>query len=126
MKPLAAYAVALLLTGAFASAAPTAALAFDYPTVDRVNYVEQCMRENPGPHYEMVAKCSCALDHIAKAVRYDDFVSMETSTNANSIAGERGNAIRDAENLQKDIRTFRDLQAVAKKSCFIGLMPPVQ
>ena len=125
MKPFIAYAAALLLAGAF-GVAPTGAQAFDYPTVERVNYVEQCMRENPGPHYEMVAKCSCLLDHIAKTVRFDDFVSMETATNANSIAGERGNAIRDAENLQKEIRTFRDLQAVGKKSCFIGLMPPVQ
>ena len=106
--------------------APAQAAAYEYPTSGRVVYVERCMAENPGPHYEMVSKCSCALDHIAQTTPYDDFVSMQTSTDANSIAGERGNAIRDAENLQKEIRTFRDLQAVGKKSCFIGLMPPVQ
>jgi hypothetical protein len=125
MKTLVASAAVLALAASF-GAAPTRAAAFEYPTVERVNFVEQCMRENPGPHYEMVAKCSCLLDQIAKTVRFDDFVSMETATNATTIAGERGNAIRDAENLQKEIRTFRDLQAAGKKSCFIGTMPQVQ
>lgn len=124
MKMLIASAAALALTVSFA-AAPGRALAFDYPTVERVNFVEQCMRENPGPHYEMVAKCSCLLDHIAQTVKYDDFVSMETATNATTIAGERGNAIRDAENLQKEIRDFRALQTAGKKGCFIGT-PQVQ
>jgi hypothetical protein len=129
--PIHGYAAALLLSASMvaastAAAAPAPAKGFDYPTVERVNFVEQCMQENPGPHYEMVAKCSCVLDHIAQTVRYDDFVSMETSTNATSIAGERGNAIRDSENLQKEIRTLRDLQAQAKKSCFIGVLPQVQ
>lgn len=122
MKPFIASA-ALLLSGAFA-AAPNAAAAYEYPTMERVNFVQQCMQENPGPHFEMVAKCSCLLDHIAKTVRYDDFVSMETSTNATTIAGERGNAIRDAEMLQKQIRDFRTLQTEGKKSCFIGTMSP--
>ncbi len=106
--------------------APTQGFAFDYPTNDRVVYVEQCMAENPGPHYEMVSKCSCALDQIAKSTRYEDFVSMQTSTNANTIAGERGNAIRDAAILQTEIRTFRTLQEAAKKSCFIGFMQNIR
>ena len=41
--------------------------AFDYPTSDRVLFVQACMRDNPGPHYEMLNKCSCALDKIAAA-----------------------------------------------------------
>ena len=106
--------------------APAQGFAFDYPTNDRVVYVEQCMAENPGPHYEMVSKCSCALDQIAKTTPYEDFVSMQTSTNANTIAGERGNAIRDAPVLQTEIRTFRTLQETAKKSCFIGFMQNIR
>jgi hypothetical protein len=96
------------------------AFADDYPTSQRVIYVEDCMRQNPGPHYEMVNKCACALDHISKTTSYDDFVSMTTATNANTMAGERGNAIRDSDALQKMIRQFRDLEEAAKKSCFIG------
>jgi hypothetical protein len=97
------------------------AQAHDYPTAERVVYVQACMRDHPGPHYEMLNKCSCALDVIARDVPYDDFVDMSTATNANSIGGERGAAIRDAEPMQVLIRKFRQLQTAAKKSCLINL-----
>lgn len=95
----------------------------DYPTAERVLYVEECMRQHPGPHFEMLNKCSCALDRIASEVPLDNFIEMNTASNANSIGGERGNTIRDTEQLQKDIRRYRQLQATAKKSCFIAGEP---
>ena len=126
MTSLARSLTCLLIPASLAVLAATPASAFEYPTSERVNYVEQCMQENPGPHYEMVSKCSCALDFMAQTTPYDDFVSMETATNASTIGGEKGNAIRDAEDLQKEVRTFRTLQATAKKNCFIGFLPQVQ
>lgn len=102
-----------------ALALPALARDNDFPTVDRVLYVQECMRQNPGPHYEMVNKCACALDQLAEQVSFDDYVTMSTATNANSIGGERGNSIRDTELLQVQIRRYRDLQAKVKKSCFI-------
>ncbi len=109
------FLAALALAGA-----PLAALAYDYPTVDRVLFVEECVRDNAGPHWEMVQKCSCMVDTIAHQVPHEDYVILSTATNANSIGGERGAYIRDVEPLQKQIRQFRDLKAQAKKSCFIG------
>jgi hypothetical protein len=103
---------------------PAGARAFDYPTSERVTYVEACMRENPGGHYEMLNKCSCVIDAIARDVPYDDYVTMSTAANANTIGGERGNAIRDAESLQVQIRKFRQLQVQARKSCMIGTDAP--
>jgi len=115
----------LRLAAALAAAAlPAAAAAHDYPTSERVAYVEACMRDHPGPHYEMVNKCSCALDAIAAKVSHDDFVEMTTALNANSIGGERGSYIRDVELLQKQIREFRTLQNQAFKGCFIGAPGP--
>jgi hypothetical protein len=108
-----------LLPALLAVASPWVA-AFDYPTAARVEYVQTCMKEHPGTYYEMLNKCSCALDHLAEKVPYDDFVTMSTATNANSIAGERGNAIRDSEALQKQIREFRKLQSTAREGCFIA------
>lgn len=98
-----------------------AASANDFPTVDRVNYVQECMRTHPGAHFEMVSKCSCALDALAKDVKYADYVDMSTASNANSIGGERGNTIRDTEMLQAKIKRYRDVQTRAKKGCFINL-----
>ncbi|GAB3757182.1 hypothetical protein GCM10028796_00870 [Ramlibacter monticola] len=106
-------AAALLL------ALPAAARAHDYPTSERVTYVEACMHDHPGGHYEMLNKCSCVIDTIARDLPYDDFVTMSTAANAVTIGGERGSYIRDVEPLQVQIRKFRQLQAQARKSCLL-------
>ena len=103
-----------------------AAAANDFPTAERVLYVQDCVKNNPGPHFEMINKCSCVIDTLASQLTYDDFVTMTTATNANSIGGERGGVIRDAEVLQKEIRRFRDLQSAAQKKCFISQSGPMQ
>ncbi|NRT55134.1 hypothetical protein [Sphaerotilus uruguayifluvii] len=98
---------------------PGAARAHDYPTVDRVLYVQDCLRAHPGPAFEMINKCSCAVDRIAEAVPHEEYLTMLTAFNANTIGGERGSAIRDAEPMQQLVRRFRELQGRAKKACFI-------
>ncbi len=117
--PLLALLPALLLGGC-ATAPETAAPKNDFPTVDRVLFVQDCMRNNPGSYYEMVNKCSCALDRIAGEVKHEDYVSMQTITNAMTIGGERGNDLRDNETLKPQLRRYRELQATAAKACFIG------
>ncbi len=104
---------------------PFAALvhANDFPTVDRVLYVRDCLRENPGPQFEMISKCSCAVDRLAELVKYDDYVVMSTEANASSISGERGSVMRDNEGVQKDAKKYRELQSKVKNSCFIGMGP---
>ena len=103
--------------GLLALSAP--ALANDFPTVDRVLYVQECMRENPGPNFEMVNKCSCALDALASEVKFDEYVEMSTIAKAMSIGGERGNDLRDNETLKPQLKRYRELQAKVKKACFI-------
>jgi hypothetical protein len=102
--------------------APLCAHANDFPTVDRVQYVQECMRDHPGPHFEMVNKCSCAVDKLASEVSYDDYVTMSTAANAVTIGGERGASIRDAESMQVLSRKYKALQIKVKKSCFV--LPP--
>lgn len=102
----------------FAAAVP--AHANDFPTTERVLYVQDCMKTHPGPFYEMISKCSCAIDRIATEVKYDDYVGMTTIVNAMTIGGERGNDLRDNETLKPQIKRYRELQALAQKACFIG------
>lgn len=92
----------------------------DFPTVDRVLYVQDCMRNNPGNYYEMVNKCSCALDAIAREVKHEDFVNMQTITNAMTIGGERGNDLRDNDTVKPQLRRWRELNGKAQKGCFIN------
>ena len=99
--------------------ASAAACANDFPTVDRVLYVQECMRAHPGPQFEMINKCSCALDALASDVTYDDYVTLSTISKAMSIGGERGGTIRDAPSLEAQAKRYRELQTKAEKGCFI-------
>ena len=121
MKPLAtcpslAALCALLL-------ACTAAVANDFPTADRVLYVQECMRTHPGPQFEMIHKCSCVLDAMAKELKFDDYVTLSTLDKAMSIGGERGGAIRDAPSLEAQAKRYRELRAKTEAACFIGAGP---
>ena len=102
------------------AATGAARAANDFPTVDRVLYVQTCMKAHPGPSFEMTNKCSCALDALASQVKYEDYVTMITVTNAMSIGGERGGAIRDAPSLEPQVKRYRELQSKVEKGCFIG------
>ena len=107
-------AVAALLIGSAAAHA-----ANDFPTSARVLYVEDCIRANPGPYFEMVNKCSCALDALAEQVKYEEFTTMQTISAGMSIGGERGGAIRDVPTLQPELKKYRELQIQVKTGCFI-------
>lgn len=112
------------LLGALALCAALPALANDFPTNERVLYVQECLRDHPGNPFEMISKCSCALDRMAAEVKFEEFLTMSTAAKANSIGGERGGYIRDVDLLQKEIRRFRDLQNRAKAACFINTSGP--
>ena len=115
LRPVLGLALLLGLLPRLATAAGN-----DFPTVDRVLYVQECMRNHPGPHYEMVNKCACAQDKLAAEVPFDEYVTMSTAANANTIGGERGAYIRDAESLQVLIKRYREIQARVQKACFIN------
>ncbi|MEF7613006.1 hypothetical protein V4F39_03715 [Aquincola sp. MAHUQ-54] len=113
-----------LLLAALAGGASGLAQANDYPTAERVLYVQECVATHPGPQYEMVSKCSCALDALARELKYDDYVELSTASKATTIGGERGSYIREAPALQKEARRYRELQSKAEKGCFLGAAVP--
>lgn len=119
----AAALLAFVLTAAGCASSPSGPAQADagYPTLDRVRYVQECMRDNPGPSLEMTDKCVCAIDRIAERVPHAEYMAMITATYANSIGGERGSYIRDVKILQDDIRRYRTLQQDVQKACFIGV-----
>lgn len=92
----------------------------DFPTNERVLYVLECMANHPGPQFEMVSKCSCALDKMADELTYDQYLTLSTEFKATTIGGERGAVLRDNSTAQKDARRYRDLQKKVQAGCFIG------
>jgi hypothetical protein len=102
-----------------ATAAAADAAGNDYPTVDRVEYVQECMRNHPGRRYEMLYKCSCTLDRIAAEIQYDEYVELWTAANAISIGGERGAQLRDAQMSRDMAKKFRSIEEKAQRDCFL-------
>jgi len=95
------------------------AVANDFPTRARVDYVLSCMQDNRMSPQESMYKCSCAIDAIAAKVRYRDWVDLSTVANGVTIAGERGGVMRDLKDARKLIGSYRKLQDDAKRQCFI-------
>ena len=122
---LAAAALAAAATARDAGAQDAGASTHDYPTAERVIWVEACMREHPDAgHYEMLNKCSCALDYIARKLTFDEYDTMHTAALAATIGGERGSLIRDTPEMQDKIKAFRKLQSEAQAACMIA--PPAR
>ena len=96
------------------------AAANDFPTLDRVLFVENCVRDHPDrQHQEMLYKCSCALDVIAAELPYDEYVDLSTALDAGQIAGERGAAVRESNEGQSMAKRFKAARAKAFSSCMI-------
>ena len=98
---------------------PPLCLANDFPTADRVEFVLECMRDHTGGQFELLNKCSCTIDRLAKQYKYVDFVEAQTMAKAVTIAGERGAALRDNEDAQKAARRYRASVTEAGHICFL-------
>src|SRR5690349_20566960 len=86
----------LLALAACVAALPLhAAGPHDYPTVDRVEFVLECMQHNEG-RQEFLYRCSCVIDQIAQQYAYEDFVEASTAARYQTLGGERGGVFRDA------------------------------
>lgn len=116
-------ALSLCIAASATLAAPPkpAARGNDFPTLDRVIYVQECIRAHPGhPEFEMTSKCSCAVDALAASLKFQDYVTLTTITKAMSIGGERGSAVRDVPSYEPQVKRYRELVAKAEKGCFLA------
>ena len=90
-----------------------------YTTIIRVEFVLECMREHPGTQYEMMSKCSCVLDQLAKKYSGKAFVEARTMAQAISIAGERGAELRDNKEAHEQVREYHAALVTAESDCFL-------
>ena len=108
-----------VVTMMFANAQVHAQIA-DYPTLERILFVDECVRAHPQRHrQEMLYKCSCVLDKVAEEIPFSRYTELITSANAYAIAGERGSAVR-TELVMDQVKEFRSVMTEASNSC---LMP---
>jgi hypothetical protein len=112
--------LAFLLVMAAQPAGAEEARANDFPTVERVLFVEACVREHPDrARTEMLYKCSCAIDSIASELSYAEYVDASTAFAAGQAAGERGTHIRESSAGQDLAGRYRRARANAGKACML-------
>jgi hypothetical protein len=104
------------VAGAAAQPARGAEPVHDYPTLARVEYVNQCIEKNGGK-LAALYQCSCVIDRIADAMSYDDFVEASTFVKYATLPGEGGGIFRDSDHARQMTKSFRELEAGALHAC---------
>ncbi len=104
--------VALASTGQARSGNP----ANEYPTVARVEYVNECIGANGGT-LAALYQCSCTIDRIAAQMSYDEFVEAGTFAKYAALPGEGGGIFRDSSKAKELAKLYRKLESEAQSSC---------
>ena len=105
----------------------TSAVANDFPTQARVEFVLACMDARGGQSYNSLYPCVCIIDRIASRMPYREYTAAETLGFLYSTPGERGGFFRDAApRSRKRINAFRALHAEAEAACFVSGVASVQ
>lgn len=91
----------------------------DYPTVARVEFVQDCIARHGGK-LENLYQCSCAIDRIANALSYDEFVEASTYAKYATLPGEGGGIFRDSDTAKQMAKRYRETEAEAYRSCGLG------
>ena len=90
-----------------------------YPTVDRVEFVLECMQRNAGKQ-EFLYRCACVIDEIAQKFSYDDFVEVSTAARYQSLGGDRGGLFRDPPQTRDAAKRYMQVQGEAMKRCDVA------
>ena len=108
--------VCLLATAAVGADKAADAPANDYPTVARVEYVNDCIAANGGKLASLY-QCSCAIDRIAAQLSYDEFVQSGTFAKYATLPGEGGGIFRDSDEAKRLAKKFRQIEGEARRGC---------
>jgi hypothetical protein len=99
-----------------ATAAHADTPAHDYPTIARIEYVQECMNR-AGAQQNTMYQCACAIDRIAEKLTYDEFVEASTFAKYATLPGEGGGIFRDTDEAKKKAKLFRTIESDAYRAC---------
>ena len=111
-----------LATAAVLTALALNAAAADnnYPTLDRVDSVLTCMKENGGQNIDNMQRCSCQIDIIMQTVSFDEFTEARTYEIYKQMPGEKGSLFRETDRAKELAQRLTDARADARKRGFVG------
>jgi hypothetical protein len=77
------------------------------------------MQRNGGA-YDLIYKCSCAIDKVAEQFTIDEYVDMQTSLNASDMSGQRGGELRGNTQVRDSAKRYRQAVQAASQTCGIA------
>lgn len=92
----------------------------DYPTLDRVDSVLTCMKENGGQNIDNLQRCSCEVDILMQKVSFDEFTEARTYEIYKQMPGEKGGLFRETDRAKELAKRLTEARADARKRCFVG------
>lgn len=88
----------------------------EFPTIDRVLYVNECVREQGGG-LDSLYKCSCVMDYFTQNLSYEEFDQMDASSHGIRTTGERSALWRDPKGVRDGIKKLKEIETTAKRNC---------
>jgi len=89
----------------------------DYPTATRADYVFGCMQTN-GRNREVLMRCSCSIDEIARILPFDKYETAETLMSVGLRGGENADWLIHSPQNKKKIDELKLAQVEAEILCF--------
>lgn len=90
-----------------------------YPTLERVNYVLDCMDRHGGAKIEHLTSCSCEIDHVAENVTLDEFTDANIYIQNKDTPGDKGAVFHDIEFAKNAYAKLEESQKSAEKVCWV-------
>ena len=89
----------------------------DFPTLARSEFVFACMSSNVTDR-DFMAKCSCAIDEIAKRINYEEYAQAETITRLQQGNSPREEAFKSVGLSKERMDKLLRAQAASELECF--------
>ena len=89
----------------------------DFPTLARSEFVFACMSSNQS-NRDFMAKCSCAIDEIAKRINFEEYAQAEAIARLQLGASPREEAFKSVGLSKEKMDKLYRAQAASELECF--------
>ena len=89
----------------------------DFPTQARSEFVFACMSSNQS-NRDFMAKCSCAIDEIAKRINFEEYAQAEAIARLQLGASPREEAFKSVGLSKERMQKLFRAQAASELECF--------
>ena len=91
--------------------------AHDYPTIETVRFVVNCMAELGAQNEQNLYTCTCRHDALVSKMTYEEYDGATVFERNRQMPGERGGFVRDNERGAKEFRKLEELLKEASTQC---------